>query len=182
MTTPSADRSDSGPATGQPALGELVRADLRANRGYPKSAVVLIGFRVAHRARSRGGLVGRAVYLVVGSLYKLFSEWLLGIELPASTEIGPGLRLRHGVGTVVNPHATLGRNVMVRQGVTIGNRRTEVDCPTIEDDVEIGAGAIVIGDVTIGRGAVIGAGAVVTRDVPPRAVVTGPPAIVRERD
>ena len=129
---------------------ELVRADLRANRGYPKSAAVLVGFRAAQWARSRGGLLGRVTHLAIGSLYKLFSEWLLGIELPESTVVGPGLRLRHGVGTVVNPHSRLGANVMLRHGVTLGNRRTETDCPVIGDDVEIGAGAILIGPITVG--------------------------------
>lgn len=179
MSDHAAGSTADAPVTG---LGDLVRADLRANRGYPKSAVVLIGFRVAQAARARGGLAGRIAYLVTGTAYKLLAEWLLGVELPPSTPVGPGLRLRHGVGLVVNPHARIGANVMLRHGVTIGNRLTETDCPVIEDDVEVGAGAILIGGITIGRGAVVGAGAVVTQDVPPRAVVLGPPSTIRRRD
>lgn len=163
-------------------FAEFVRQDLAANRGYPKSAVVLMAFRAAQWVRGRRGPAGRLGYLVVGTAYKLFSEWLLGIELPASTEVGPGLRLRHGVGLVVNPASTLGANVMLRHGVTLGNRRSETDCPRIEDDVEIGAGAIIIGTLTVGRGARIGAGAVVTGDVPAQATVLSPPAVVRERE
>jgi serine acetyltransferase len=159
-------------------LRACLRADLRANRGYPKSMVVIAAFRCAQWARGLPGLPGRLAYLLVGSIYKLGSEWILGIELPASTTVGPGLRLRHGVGTVVNPHSRIGANVMLRHNVTIGNRRTDLDCPTVEDDVEIGAGAILIGDITIGRGATIGAGAVVSVDVPPGGVVRSPPAVV----
>jgi putative colanic acid biosynthesis acetyltransferase WcaB len=146
------------------------RRDLAANKGYPKSVVVLVAFRVAQYFRSRRGLVGRIVYVPVGTAYKLFSEWLLGIEIPASTSIGPGLILRHGVGIVINPSVVIGADVMIRQNVTLGNRLEEHDCPVIEDGVELGAGAVVIGRVTVGAGARIGAGAVVVKDVPPGGV------------
>lgn len=148
----------------------LCRADLRANVGYPKSVVILIAFRTAQLVRARDGLVGRLGYLVVGSAYKLLSEWLLGVELPASTEVGAGLRLRHGVGVVVNPACRIGEDVMIRQGVTLGNRKAEADCPVLERGVELGAGATVIGAVRVGEYARIGAGAVVIRDVPPHGV------------
>lgn len=159
---------------------EFVRQDLAANRGYPKSMAVLMAFRTAQWVRARPGLAGRLGYLVVGTAYKLFSEWLLGIELPASTQVGPGLRLRHGVGLVVNPATVIGADVMLRHAVTLGNRRTESDCPRLADGVEVGAGAIIIGEVLVGRGARIGAGAVVTSDVPAQATVLSPTPVVRE--
>ena len=71
----------------------------------------------------------------------------------------------------MNPHAVIGAGVMLRQGVTIGNRRSEDDCPVIGDRVEIGAMAVVIGAITVGDDARIGAGSVVVTDVPPGAVV-----------
>lgn len=141
------------------------RADAAANVGYPKSQLVLVMFRTAQFLRGRDG-VGRGAYLVVGSIYKIASEWILGIELPARTRVGPGLRIRHGIGVVVNPTAVIGANVMIRQGVTIGNRKRDDDCPVIHDDVEIGANAVIIGDVVVGTGSRIGAGAVITHDVP----------------
>src|SRR5690606_8711784 len=106
--------------------------------------------------------------------------WIMGIELPASTSIGPGLRLRHGVGVVVNPATVIGADVMIRQHVTLGNRRTRDDCPVIEDGVEIGAGAVIIGAIAIGRGAKIGPNAVVVKDVPAGSVVY--PPLSRRRD
>ncbi|WP_341946472.1 serine acetyltransferase [Microbacterium sp. LWH11-1.2] len=154
-------------------------ADRRANASYPKSRFVLRWFRSAQRWRAGRGPLARLVFVVVGGSYKLVTEGFMGIELPVSTEVGPGLRLRHGVGVVVNPASRIGANVMIRQGVTLGNRKLPNDCPTIEDGVEIGVGAVVIGAVTVGAGARIGPNAVVFRDVPPGAVVASPASEIR---
>lgn len=161
---------------------ETVRRDVRANRGLPKSLVIVVALRVAQLARSRPGPAGRVLYLLVGSAYRLLTEWLLGVEIPASTRVGPGLRLRHAVGIVVNPATEIGADVLLRHGVTLGNRRTKTDCPVIEDGVELGAGAVVIGSVRVGRGARIGAGAVVTKDVPAGGAAYVESTIVGPRD
>lgn len=156
-----------------------LRRDLAANRSYPKSTVVMIAFRCAQAARGRYGPLGRLSGLVVGASYKILSEWLLGVELPASTSVGPGLRLRHGVGLVVNPATRIGADVMLRHGVTLGNRCNLTDCPVIGDGVEIGAGATIVGAVTIGAGARIGPGVVVIEDIPAGATVHAAPVVVR---
>lgn len=169
------------PRTAMPfTYKELLAADRQANHRYPKSRLVLRWLRAAQYWRARPGLFGRVGHLVVGGSYKLVTEWMMGLELPASTEIGPGLRLRHGVGIVINPATRIGADVMIRQHVTLGNRRTKDDCPVVEDGVEIGAGAVIIGDVTIGRGARIGPNAVVVKDVPPGSVVYSPLSEMRE--
>ena len=160
----------------------LCAADRRANRHYPKSRLVLGWFRAAQYWRGRSGLLGKLGHVVVGGSYKVVTEGLMAIELPASTEIGPGLRLRHGMGIVVNPATRIGANVMIRQHVTLGNRRTMDDCPVIEDGVEIGAGAVIIGAVTIGTGARIGPNAVIVKDVPAGTVVYSPLSEVRAAD
>lgn len=160
-------------------LRTTLRADLAANRGYPKSVLGVTLLRAAQFVRGWPGPLGSLAYFGVGAAYKLIVEWVLGIEIPASTSVGPGLRLRHGVGTVINPHAVLGAGVMLRHGVTIGNRRTETDCPVIEDDVEFGAGATVIGSVRVGRGARLGANVVVIDDVPAGGVVYSPPSFIK---
>lgn|SRR5690625_3034283 len=161
-------------------LRATLRADLAANRGYPKSVLVVVLLRIAQFVRALPGPAGRLAYIGVGAAYKFVVEWVLGIEIPASTSIGPGLRLRHGVGTVVNPRAVLGSGVMLRHGVTIGNRRSETDCPTIEDDVEFGAGATAIGSVRIGRGARLGVNVVVIDDVPAGATVYSASTVTRQ--
>ena len=155
---------------------ELCRRDIAANKGYPKSVVILLGLRTAALVRSFPGPLGRVAYLVVGTAYRLFAEWLLGVEIPVTTSIGPGLRLRHAVGVVVNPASVIGADVMLRHGVTLGNRREAKDCPRIGAGVEIGVGATIIGAITVGAGAKIGAGAVVLHDVPAGAIVHVPAA------
>lgn len=154
---------------------EAWRADRAANRS-PKTRFVLHWFRLCQRWRAERSPIARVIFVLIAAPYKVVTEWILGIEIPVSTRIGPGLRLRHGVGVVINPASTIGANVMLRQGVTIGNRRTIDDCPRIGDDVELGVGAVVIGDVHIGDGARIGPLAVVFRDVPAGAVVRSPSA------
>jgi serine acetyltransferase len=165
-------------------LGEwwrTCRADIAANRGYPKSVVILLGLRAAQLARSRRGPGWRLGYLAVAAVYKFGAEWLLGVEIPPSTSVGAGLRLRHGVGVVVNPAAVIGADVLIRHGVTLGNRLGADDCPTVERGAELGAGATVIGRVTVGRYARVGAGAVVVTDVPPYGTARGPRSDVEPR-
>lgn len=108
--------------------------------------------------------------------HRLFTEWLLGIELRPKTLIGGGLSLYHGTGLVVNDHTVIGCNVKLRHGVTIGHSFEGGPCPTLEDGVDVGAGAIILGGITIGANAKIGAGSVVTRSVPSGARVVGNPA------
>lgn len=178
--TTSSSRTTPHPTrTPRQAYREAVAADRRANASYPKSRFILRWFRRAQRWRTARGPLARLVFLLVGGSYKLVTEGFMGIELPVSTSVGPGLRLRHGVGVVVNPASRIGAGVMIRQGVTLGNRKSSDDCPTIEDGVEIGVGAVIIGSITVGAGARIGPNAVVFRDVPAGAVVLSPAAEVR---
>lgn len=91
----------------------------------------------------------------------------------------PDVHMPHPYGIVIHPQAVIGHRVTVMQQVMIGGRdRDENIAPVIGDDVSIGAGARVLGDVRIGNGAVIGANAVVTRDIPPGATVVGANRIV----
>jgi putative colanic acid biosynthesis acetyltransferase WcaB len=108
--------------------------------------------------------------------YRFLTEFALGIELRPKTTIGAGLTIYHGTGLVVNDHARLGKNVTLRNGVTIGHKVPSGGSPVIGDGVEIGASALIIGDITIGDGAIIGAGSVVVKSVAPFTSVAGNPA------
>ena len=167
-------------------MRDVVFADVDANKHDLKGLVLVLSYRLASEAR-RFGQGSRFKWLLVFPMlltYRVVVEWVLGVELPAQVEAGPGLRIRHGQGLVVNTGTVLGANVMLRHNVTIGNiRRGPGDttaCPVIGDGVEFGAGAVVVGAITIGDGALIGANAVVSTDVPAGAVVRAPRPKVTE--
>jgi serine O-acetyltransferase len=85
--------------------------------------------------------------------------------------------LSHGLnGIIISDKAIIGRNVIIRQQVTIGTKTQDEMAPIIGDDVVIGAGAKIIGEIRIGKNAVIGANAVVVHDVPDNCIVGGVPA------
>jgi serine O-acetyltransferase len=109
------------------------------------------------------------------------TETLTGISIPKSVPVGPGLRIWHFGNIFVNADSVIGANCTIRQGVTIGNREDGGPSPILEDDVELGAYAQVLGGVRIGRGAKVGAMSVVLVDVPPGALAVGVPARVIER-
>ena len=100
--------------------------------------------------------------------------------VPRRCEIGEGTELGYGgIAVVIHERAKIGRNVGIGSCVTIGGRSGIVGVPVIEDDVSIGSGAKVLGDIRIGKRAVIGANAVVLQSVPAYAVVVADPFTVR---
>ena len=101
-----------------------------------------------------------------------------GIELPYSAQLGRRVVIEHQGGIVIHGATTIGDGTIIRQGCTFGIRSLDrlYEAPTIGRRVNIGAGAVIIGDVKIGDGATIGANAVVLQDVPPGAVAIGVPA------
>ena len=109
---------------------------------------------------------------------------LTGIEIHPGATIGRRFVIDHGMGIVVGETTEIGDDVMLYQGVTLGGTSMEKRKrhPTLESGVVIGAGAKVLGAVTVGAGARIGAGAIVVRDVPPGATVVGVAGRVLDRD
>lgn len=105
------------------------------------------------------------------------ARWLTGIEIHPGATIGRNLFIDHGMGVVIGETAEIGDNVTLYHGVTLGGVSLEDEKrhPTIMNDVIIGAGAQVLGPVTVGSGARIGANAVVIRDVESYASIVGIP-------
>lgn len=116
-------------------------------------------------------------------LLYVLNRVLFAIALPPSVQVGRAVLFGYsGLGIVVHSRAVIGDRVTIGQNVTIGGRSGLHEVPVIEDDVEIGAGACVLGPIRIGRGARIGANAVVLQDVPPGAIAVGVPARIRRAD
>jgi putative colanic acid biosynthesis acetyltransferase WcaB len=151
--------------------------DWQANPRAAKSQLILVAFRQARRWQKGRQRVWHAPAVAI---YTVLVNWILGVELPPETEVGPALRLLHPQAIVINRETRIGARCTVRASTTLGNISrpdgTETDSPCVGDDVEFGVGAIVIGPVRIGDSARIGAGAVVVKDVPAGTVAVGNPA------
>lgn len=151
--------------------------DLPVNPRNPKVWVAMFMFRCLQRLGVEPGSVPLVAFPLY-AIYRFYTEILAGYELQPTTVVGKRLTIYHAFGLVVNPQAVIGDDVILRNGIVIGNRIADGPCPVLQDGVEVGAGAIILGGVTIGMGATVGAGTVVTRDVPPGSTVVGNPARV----
>ena len=105
-----------------------------------------------------------------------------GIELPYSSQVGEGVVIEHQGCIVIHGNAVIGDGCIIRQGVTLGNKSLDRpnEAPRLGKRVNVGAGAKILGAVTIGDDAVIGANAVVLKDVPAGMLAVGVPAEFRE--
>lgn len=119
-------------------------------------------------------------------LHRVINRWITHVdhaEINNRAQIGPGLLLMHRYGVIIGP-VTIGKNCVIHQGVTIGQRVAGGDqgVPKIGDNVWIGPGAIITGAISVGDGATISAGTVLSKDVPPGCLVAGNPGRVVARD
>jgi len=115
--------------------------------------------------------------LFIARFISLFNRWLTGIEIHPGAKIGRRFFIDHGMGVVIGETAEIGDDVLMYQGVVLGGTTLEKKKrhPTLGNNVVVGAGAIVLGAITIGDGARIAAGSVVVHDVPSGATVVGVP-------
>jgi len=114
---------------------------------------------------------------LVYKLMRAAAHILTGIDLPCEARVGRRVRIDHFGGIIVSGDAVIGDDVVIRNGVTIGLKRTnERGAPVLGNRVDIGAGAKILGAIRIGDDAVIGANAVVVHDVPAGVTVVGIPA------
>jgi len=132
----------------------------------------------------RMGVRSSVVRAPLSVLYRMMFRHcrnLYGIELPYSASVGRGVVIEHQGGIVIHGASVIGDRCVIRQNCTLGIRRLDevTAAPTLEEEVDLGAGAVLLGRITIGRGARIGANAVVLGDVPAGAVAVGVPATIR---
>lgn len=118
-----------------------------------------------------------------GRLCSAFTRWATGVDIHPAAVLGSGLFIDHATGVVIGETAQVGTDVTIYHGVTLGGTSLERGKrhPTIGDRVTIGAGAKVLGPITVGHDSRIGANAVVVRPVPPDSVVVGVPGQIVHR-
>ncbi|MFN0182309.1 MAG: serine O-acetyltransferase [Aquabacterium sp.] len=130
-------------------------------------------FRLAH-------LLHRLKVPLLPYLIYVINRIVFSVVLPPSVRVGRDVTFGyHGLATVVHARAIIGNRVTIAHGVTVGGRSGLAEVPIIEDDVQVGAGACILGPVRIGAGARIGANAIVVKDVPPGGVCVAAPGQVR---
>jgi serine O-acetyltransferase len=115
-------------------------------------------------------------------LLSQLNRFLTNIEIHPGAKIGRRFFIDHGAGVVIGETTEIGDDVLLYQGVVLGGTslKKEKRHPTIENNVVIGAAAVVLGPITVGEGARIGANSVVVKSVPPGAVVVGVPGRITE--
>jgi serine O-acetyltransferase len=129
----------------------------------------------------RPAIVRKAFSLAYHVLFKL-TQIVTGIELPCEVEIGRNFIIDHFGGIIISGFARFGDDCRIRNGVVVGLRRIDDKrAPVIGNNVDIGAGAKLLGPIRIGNDVLIGANAVVLCDVPDGSIAVGVPAIVKPR-
>lgn len=128
----------------------------------------LIAYRIAH-------FLYNHKRFFCARLLSQIARFFTGIEIHPGAKIGKGLFIDHGMGVVIGETSEIGDNVTIYHGVTLGGTGKEKGKrhPTVEDDVVIGAGAKVLGPITLRKGSRVGANTVVLKEVPEKATVVG---------
>ncbi len=165
---------------------EEIKATLERDPAATSVAAVILTYPGLHALFYHR--VARTLYLWKVPFFPRFvsqlARWLTGIEIHAGAKIGKGFFIDHGMGVVIGETAIIGKNVTLFQGVTLGGtgKQKGKRHPTIGNNVVVGAGACVLGDIHIGDNVSIGANAVVVRDVPANSTVVGVPGRIASRE
>jgi serine O-acetyltransferase len=163
---------------------ENIREDWQAHdRSWNRHGFwVLLIYRFGRWRYSIRPRVLRMPFSFLYEIGKFFSVACLGTELPAEVKIGRRFVIEHIGGIVISGDAVFGDDCTLRNGVTVGLRYKGVrGSPRVGNGVDIGAGAKLLGPITIGDGSSIGANAVVITDVPANSIAVGVPAKIRSQ-
>lgn len=153
-------------------LGRVIR--LLAYLSFDAGTQAVTLYRVGH-------WIHRLGIPLIPFFVERLNLFLTGAYIASTAQIGNHFDLKHAVGVVIGPTSVIGDNVTMLHAVTLGSidfNQPGKRHPTIESGVLIGAGAVILGDITIGQQAKVGAGAIITDNVPPYTVIIGPKAVV----
>jgi cysteinyl-tRNA synthetase len=120
---------------------------------------------------------------VIPRLFSHIARFLTGIEIHPAAKIGPGFFIDHGMGVVIGETAEVGENCLLYQGVTLGGTGKEKGKrhPTLKNNVVVGAGAKILGAITVGNNVIIGANSVILKPVPDNAICVGVPGRITRK-
>ncbi|MBI4430322.1 MAG: serine O-acetyltransferase [Candidatus Omnitrophica bacterium] len=137
----------------------------------------IVCYRISH-------LLYRLRIPLIPRLICMIARILTGVEIHPGAKIGPGFFIDHGMGVVIGETSEIGGNVTLFQDVTLGGTGKEKGKrhPTLCDNVVVGAGAKLLGNIRIGENSRVGAGSVVVQSVPPNCTVVGVPAEIVKRE
>ena len=154
-----------------------------AARGSLENIVVYSGLHAIWMHRLTHRMWARPALRFPARVLSQLTRFATGIEIHPGATIGRRFFIDHGMGVVIGETAEIGDDVMLYHGVTLGGRSLAriKRHPTICDGVTVGAGAKILGPVTIGKNSAVGANAVVVKDAPADSIITGIPARWRHR-
>jgi serine O-acetyltransferase len=173
-----------------PHLLSLIREDVTNVMDHDPAAKsrleVLLCYAGLHAVwfyRMNHWLWNRGLFLLARWLSEV-ARWLTGIEIHPGARIGRRLFIDHGMGVVIGETSVVGDEVTLYQGVTLGGTGKEHGKrhPTLEDNVVVGGGAKILGNIVVGKNCRIGAGSVVLRNVPENSTVVGVPGHIVFRE
>ncbi|MGH8437500.1 MAG: serine O-acetyltransferase [Pseudomonas sp.] len=163
---------------------ENIRADLRAYGGDwgAQGFWVMLVYRFGRwRYGVRPALLRKLLSFVYKVLFKL-AQIVTGVELPCEVVVGRNFVIDHFGGIVISGYAQFGDDCRIRNGVVVGLKNVnEPTAPVFGNNVDIGAGAKVLGNIRIGNNVIIGSNAVVLIDVPDNSLAVGVPATIKVR-
>ncbi len=161
-----------------------LKSDLAAYNGKwsAQGFWVMLVYRFGRwRYQIKIALFRKVCSLLYKILYKII-QIVTGIELPCEAEVGDRFIIDHFGGIVISGYAKIGHDCRIRNGVVIGLKNTnDVTAPVIGNFVDIGAGAKILGRISIGNNVDIGANAVVLIDVPDNSIAVGVPAVIKPK-
>ncbi len=161
-----------------------IRADLRSHDGQWSSQGfwVLVIYRFGRWRYTVRPVIVRKIFSALYRILYKFIQIVTSIELPCEVEIGSNFIIDHFGGIIISGYTKFGDNCRIRSGVVIGLKNIERPCaPAIGNNVDIGAGAKLLGPIKIGNDVIVGANAVVISDVPDNTLVVGIPAKIKPR-
>jgi len=165
-------------------LFENIRGDLRSygGRWSAQGFWALFVYRFGQWRYTVKPALLRKVFSLIYKIFFKSIQIVTGIELPCEVHIGSNFIIDHYGSIVISGYASFGDNCRIRNGVVVGLRRVgEPFAPRFGNNVDIGAGAVILGRITIGNNVAIGANAVVLCDVPDNSIAVGVPAQIKPK-